>query len=79
MKIFSSTLLLLMVLCTGSMAQNKKSRLQPGKIYNAGEAIYAPRYGFNATIPADWEGMLPRESEVFLLTPTGSVFGEIYI
>lgn len=61
------------------LAQKKTNRLQPGKIYSAGEKIYAPRYGFNATIPEDWEGMLPRESEVFLLTPTGAVFGEIYI
>lgn len=75
------TLLLLIACITAleSFSQNKKNRLQPGKLYNAGETIYAPRYGFAATIPADWEGMLPRESEVFLLTPTGSVFGEIYI
>ena len=43
------------------------------------KTLYAPRFGFTATVPVDWEGMLPRESEVFLLTPTGSVFGEIYV
>lgn len=75
------TLLLVMVCVSAleGLSQNKKNRLEPGKLYNAGETIYAPRYGFTATVPADWEGMLPRESEVFLLTPTGSVFGEIYI
>lgn len=62
-----------------SAAQNKKTRIQPGKIYNTGETLYAPHYGFTATVPTDWEGMLPRESEVFLLTPTGSTFGEIYV
>jgi hypothetical protein len=62
------------------MAQGKKSRLQPGKFYEAGETIYAPRFGFTAKIPQGWQGSLPRESEVFLLqTVTPDVFGEIYV
>jgi len=61
-------------------AQGKKTRLQPGKFYEAGETLYAPRFGFTATVPQGWQGSLPRESEVFLLqTITTDVFGEIYV
>lgn len=81
MKLVSCLLLLVIstVYTMESSAQGKKARIQPGKIYNAGETLYAPRFGFSATVPVDWEGMLPRESEVFLLTPTGSTVGEIYV
>lgn len=81
MKLTHCLLLFIISTCSAfeSMAQNKKTRLQPDKIYNTGETLYAPRFGFTATVPPDWEGMLPRESEVFLLTPTGSTFGEIYV
>jgi hypothetical protein len=60
-------------------AQNKKKRLQPGKLYGAGETIYAPRYGFTSIIPDRWKGTLPRDMEIFLLLPdTTSIGGEIY-
>lgn len=74
---------LLMLLCTGiafqGMAQQKKSRIQPGKMYATGETLYAPRFGFTAKVPEGWEGLLPRDSEVFLLTSTTSTYGEIYV
>jgi hypothetical protein len=61
-------------------AQKKKSRIQPGKMYEAGDTLYAPRFGFTGVVPAGWQGMLPRENEVFLLTSTNtSVYGEIYV
>lgn len=60
-------------------AQKKKNRIQPGRIYAAGESMYAPRFGFGATVPTGWEGLLPRESEVFLLTTTTSTYGEIFV
>ncbi|MBL7845658.1 MAG: hypothetical protein KF846_12225 [Cyclobacteriaceae bacterium] len=77
-----SLLFLLAVLITPRVAhaQGKKSRLQPGKFYEAGETLYAPRFGFTAKVPAGWQGSLPRESEVFLLqTTTPDVFGEVYV
>ncbi len=43
-------------------------RLQPGKMYSAGDALYAPRFGMHAIVPEGWSGVLPQESEVFLLT-----------
>lgn len=57
----------------------KRNRIQPGRIYATGETLYAPRFGFTAKVPAGWEGMLPRESEVFLLMTTTSTYGEIYV
>lgn len=61
-------------------AQNKKVRLQPGKFYEAGEMLYAPRFGFTAKVPDGWQGSLPRESEVFFLqTVAPDIFGEVYV
>jgi len=80
MKGFSILLsLLLIALSFQSSAQKKKSRLQPGKMYEPGETLYAPRFGFIAKVPEGWEGILPRESEVFLLSTTTSTYGEIFI
>ena len=66
-----------MLLPIAVMAQTTK-RLQPGKVYEPGEALFAPRYGFQATVPAGWTGSLPRESEVFLLTSMTSP-AEIFV
>jgi hypothetical protein len=78
------TLTYIVFLCCACMtfqgvAQKKKNRLQPGRMYAAGETLYAPRFGFTAKVPEGWEGMLPRDSEVFLLTTTTSTYGEIYV
>lgn len=70
---------LVVALAIPAAAQKKKGRVQPGRIYVAGESIYAPRFGFSATVPEGWEGLLPRESEVFLLTTTTSTYGEIFV
>lgn len=63
-------LVILVGACSLCSAQSK--RIQPGKVYEAGEALYAPRLGFRAAVPAGWTGVLPRQSEVFLLTSTTS-------
>ncbi len=60
-------------------AQNIKNRIEPGKMYNAGDSVYTPRYGFSGRIPEGWAGVLPRETEVFLLNSTTGSFGEIFI
>jgi hypothetical protein len=78
MKALGLLLCLVSVLAFQSVAQ-KKSRLQPGKRYEAGETLYSPRFGFTAKVPDGWEGILPRETEVFLLTTTTSTYGEIYV
>jgi len=61
------------------LAQNNKGRLQPGRLYEPGETLYAPRFGFIAKVPEGWEGMLPRETEVFLLMTTTSTYGEVFM
>ncbi len=80
MKIYNLLFCLLLVaLSIQVTAQKKKSRLQPGKMYEPGETLYAPRFGFIAKVPEGWEGILPRESEVFLLSTTTSTYGEIFV
>lgn len=64
-----SRIILVVLLFTSIAASAQSSkRLQPGKMYEPGEALFAPRLGFKAAVPAGWTGVLPRESEVFLLT-----------
>lgn len=70
-------LILLNLVSLLALGQSGK-RIQPGKMYSAGEALYAPRLGFRASVPAGWSGVLPRESEVFLLTSVNSP-AEIFI
>lgn len=71
---------ILVVFCLLSMAGWAQSpkRLQPGKVYEPGDALYAPRLGFKASVPDGWTGVLPRESEVFLLTSMTSP-AEIFV
>lgn len=77
---FSLALLLgMMTFSQVLFSQNLKNRIQPGKMYNAGDSIYAPRYGFSGQIPAGWVGVLPRETEVFLLNSASGTFGEIFV
>lgn len=56
-----------------------KNKLQPGRIYESGETLYAPRFGFTAKVPEGWDGMLPRENEVFLLMTTTATYGEVFV
>lgn len=72
-------IILFVIACFQSIHAQKKNRIQPGKMYTAGETLFAPRFGFTAKVPEGWQGMLPRENEVFLLTSTTETYGEIYI
>ncbi len=77
---FALALLLGMLSFSQSLfSQNLKNRIQPGKMYQAGDSIYAPRYGFSGQIPQGWVGVLPRETEVFLLNSSSGTFGEIFV
>lgn len=79
MNIKNTSLLLLFVSISFFSIGQKKERLQPGKMYEAGETLYSPKFGFMAKVPVGWEGILPRDTEVFLLTTTTSTYGEIYV
>lgn len=61
------------------LAQTGKKRIQPGRMYNSLDTLYAPSFGFTSQVPAGWIGTLPRESEVFLLTASNGPFGEIFV
>lgn len=79
-RFFALTFLLgMMTFSQDLFAQNLKNRIQPGKMYNAGDSLYAPRYGLSAKIPQGWVGVLPRETEVFLLNSATGTFGEIFV
>ncbi|WP_254164472.1 hypothetical protein [Chryseosolibacter histidini] len=72
-------LVTVMISVITATAQPEKKRLQPGKLYESGEVIYAPFYGFSSTVPANWKGTLPIDMEIFLLLPdTTGICGEIY-
>jgi len=80
MKNLKYTLLILLgMFFTFQSEAQKKSRIQPGRLYETGETLYAPRFGFTAKVPEGFQGMLPRESEVFLLVPTTETYGELYV
>lgn len=81
MKGFKLFILFLFISYCLPIHAQKKIRIQPGEMYEAGDTLFAPRFGFTATVPTGWQGMLPRENEVFLLTSanTAEVYGEIYV
>jgi hypothetical protein len=81
MKTYISVILLILTLGWSVQveAQNKKNRVQPGRMYAPGDTLFAPRLGFTARVPNGWEGTLPRESEVFMLSSTSTTYGEIFI
>jgi hypothetical protein len=62
-----------------AFSQKVKNRIEPGRMYNAGDSLYAPRYGFTSKVPQGWTGTLPRETEIFLLNSTSGSFGEIFV
>lgn len=72
-------LILLILVSVQGLAQTNKGRIQPGRLYEPGEMLYAPRFGFTAKVPEGWEGMLPRETEVFLLMTTTATYGEVFM
>ena len=50
-----------------SASTHGQERLKPGRVYYAGDSIYAPVFGVKAVIPSGWIGILPQESWVFTL------------
>jgi hypothetical protein len=55
-----------------------QERLRPAHRYDEGDEIFAPAYGMKSRIPKGWMGVLPRDTEVFLLMPKAGD-GEIYV
>ncbi|MCL6260065.1 hypothetical protein M3O96_13270 [Aquiflexum sp. TKW24L] len=77
--ILLTIILIAVVVFNPALGQANKKRIQPGRMYNAQDTLFAPSYGFTSYVPAGWIGTLPRESEVFLLTTGSNGFGEIFV
>ena len=56
-----------------------QAKLKPSKHYSSGDVIYGAKAGVKSIVPQGWSGMLPRDSEIFLLLPEDGSNGEIYI
>jgi hypothetical protein len=68
------------LLVVNSFGQELPSnRLKPGTLYHSGDSIKSPRLGLSARIPQEWDGVLPRDTEVFLLMPNTNFVGEMFI
>ncbi|MDH4090517.1 MAG: hypothetical protein OEV74_07705 [Cyclobacteriaceae bacterium] len=61
------------------VAQLPSNRVKPATMYYAGDTVKSPRLGLRAQIPAGWEGVLPRDTEVFLLMSVDNSISEIYV
>lgn len=68
-----------LLLPTALLAQLPSSRVKPATLYHAGDTVTSPRLGLRTQIPQGWSGMLPRDTEVFLLMPETNIAGEIYV
>ena len=68
-----------LTLSLACQAQLPSNRLKPGTMYHAGDTVRSSRLGLLTRIPEGWDGVLPRDTEVFLLLPTNNSIGEIYV
>jgi hypothetical protein len=71
--------LLTCLLFTGSYELTAQSNLVPSKRYSSGDILFGRASGAKSVVPEGWSGVLPRDSEVFLLLPADGSNGEIYI
>ena len=55
-----------------------QDRLRPGFIYQPGDTIFAPTVGLLSVIPEGWAGVLPHQTEMFLLMSQEHPEGSIY-
>ena len=71
---------LLLLACLSFFAGMAQSNhIQPGKLYNAGDVIRSPRHGMQSRIPQGWRGVLPRDTEVFMILPDDPTTGKIFV
>lgn len=72
-------MLLVISFSADGIAQLPSNRIKPAVMYHGGDTIRSPRLGVETRIPQGWSGVLPRETEVFLLMPEINASGEIYV
>ena len=72
-------ILLLLSVTLNFLSVAQDQRIRPGKLYNSGEKIISPKYGFTATIPEGWSGFLPQGTEVFSLAKNDGTSGQVVL
>lgn len=70
--------LIIVFLVFSSFSLLAQDRLEPAKRYNEGDVIFSPVFGIKSVVPKGWYGVLPRDTEIFLLMPLNGA-GEIYV
>jgi len=78
-RIIYCAIVCLLVGVNSSAQDLPSNRLKPGTLYHPGDSVKSPRLGLSARIPEGWEGVLPRDTEVFLLMPNTNIVGEMFI
>ena len=75
----NGTVIIGLFLSLGVYAQLPSNQIKPGTMYYSGDTVRSPRLGLITRIPTGWNGVLPRDTEVFLLMPENNYVGEIYV
>jgi hypothetical protein len=74
----SINLCILLCLILIHFTVSAQERIRPGIIYQSGDTIHAPRYGITTVIPEGWVGVLPQQTEMFLLMAKDNPQSSIY-
>ncbi|NJN42259.1 MAG: hypothetical protein HC811_08610 [Flammeovirgaceae bacterium] len=61
-----------------TVAFSQKGQVKSGQFYEAGTKVFGYKAGVSSVVPENWEGLVPRDQEVFLLSSTNS-FAEVYV
>ena len=78
MKISINLIILFLFFCLPSLKVNAQERLRPGFVYQSGDTIHAPMFGLTSIIPEGWVGVLPQQTEMFLLMAKDNPQSSIY-
>jgi len=74
----SFQLSMLAILTVASLSLSAQERIRPGILYQSNDTIHAPRYGITSVIPDGWAGVLPQQTEMFLLMSKDNPESSIY-
>lgn len=69
---------MLAFLSVASLNLKAQERIRPGILYQSNDTIHAPRYGITSVIPDGWAGVLPQQTEMFLLMSKDNPESSIY-
>ncbi|WP_422361093.1 hypothetical protein [Reichenbachiella sp.] len=64
-RIYFFTILICSIMWNPVISQE---RVKAAKVYTLGDSFSAPLYGLNVTIPENWSGFYPQDSEIFKMT-----------